>query len=151
MFIQFPWTSFEPLKINRLQKMGLFFLKESLRKSKKPSDPLNQYSPDCPPFCHYGPHSHVSACAVQSMVFNRYFQLQVDILEFYSLISQRFPSSRHWNSTDLMHDDVLLISFTTTPRSHVVSARFFHTSCWYSFQFLSSGNICILNVKLGVN
>ena len=39
---------------------------------------------------------------------------------------------------DLMHDDVLLISFTTTPRSDVVSARFFHISCWYSFQFLPS-------------
>ena len=40
---------------------------------------------------------------------------------------------------DLMHDDVLLISFTTTPRSRVISVRFSHISCWYS-QFLSSGN-----------
>ena len=42
-------------------------------------------------------------------------------------------------SIGLMHDDVLLISFTTTPRSHAVFARFFHISCWYSFQFLSHG------------
>ena len=39
----------------------------------------------------------------------------------------------------LMHDEVLLISFTTMPRSNVVSAHFFHISYWYSFQFLSSG------------
>ena len=43
------------------------------------------------------------------------------------------------HSMGLMHDDVLLISFTTTPRSQVVSAHFFHISCWYSFKFLSSG------------
>ena len=54
----------------------------------------------------------------------------------------------NWLGTmGVMHDNVLLISFTTTPRSHVVSARFFHISCWYSFQFLSSGStftFCIL-------
>ena len=39
----------------------------------------------------------------------------------------------------LMHDDVLLINFTTTPHSHALFARFFHLPCWYSFQFLSFG------------
>ena len=39
----------------------------------------------------------------------------------------------------LMHDDVLLINFTTTPHSHALFARFFHLPCWYSFHFLSFG------------
>ena len=36
----------------------------------------------------------------------------------------------------LMHDDVLLINFTTTPHSHALFARFFHLPC-------------LLNVRLG--
>ena len=50
-----------------------------------------------------------------------------------------------------MHDDVLLINFTTTPHSHALFARFFHLPCWYSFQFLSFKleYICVLNAKLG--
>ena len=42
-------------------------------------------------------------------------------------------------SIGLMHDDVLLINFTTTPRSHALFGRFFHLPSWYSFQFLSFG------------
>ena len=51
-----------------------------------------------------------------------------------------FPCPKNCMLIGLMHYGVLLISFTTTPRSHVVSARFFHISYWYSFQFLSSRN-----------
>ena len=50
----------------------------------------------------------------------------------------------------LMHDDVLLISFTSTPRSIVVSARFFpHCQAGILFNSCPLGNICILNVRLG--
>ena len=42
-------------------------------------------------------------------------------------------------SIGLMHDVVLLINFTTTPRSHALFGRFFHLPSWYSFQFLSFG------------
>ena len=50
-----------------------------------------------------------------------------------------------------MHDDVLLIDFSTTPHSHALYSCFFHLPCWYSFQFLSFGNtlFCILNARLG--
>ena len=55
------------------------------------------------------------------------------------LWSEPFLTCTIWCSVDLMHDDVLRISFTTTPRFHVVAARFFRMSCWYSFQSLPSG------------
>ena len=48
-----------------------------------------------------------------------------------------------------MHDDVLLISFTTTSRSHVVSARFSTFYAGILFNSCPLGNICILNVRLG--
>ena len=61
---------------------------------------------------------------------------------FYMQSETRLLTKRHERriSIGLIHDDVLQISFTTTPRSHVVSTRFFHILCRYSFQFLSSGN-----------
>ena len=51
----------------------------------------------------------------------------------------------------LMHDDVLLINFTSTPHSHALFARFFHLPCMLVFFSISilREHICILNARLG--
>ena len=41
----------------------------------------------------------------------------------------------------LIHDDALLISFSTKPRTHVVSVCFFHISCWCSFSSSPLGTL----------